>query len=445
MPRRAPRRPTIITAFIATLGLALFGATIPATAAHAASTCDTTTLAQAQSRILGEVNAARVNAKVPKVTANAAMNTVATNWSKKQAAAGVMSHNPYYSTQIPKGWRSAGENVAAGYAISQVSAAWMASAGHKANIIRSSFTHIGIGLACSASGKPFYTQVFAGYPPGVAGVTAPWNLTAATPTIAGTVKANFTLTARPGTWTTGTTFRYQWYVGGVAVTGATKSTFVPVHAQRGKTVTVKITGSKSGYSTTSRTSRATAPIAGLSTLTRSTPTIVGNAKVGAVLTVRLGTWTTGTAFWYQWKASGVAIAGATKATYVPRAADRGKTLTVEVVARKLGYFTVIARTPATAAIATGTLVASVPTIAGSPVAGATLTATPGTWTPGTVLAYRWFADGAAVEGASQAAFTPPEGHVGAVLTVRVTGTLNGFAARTMTSAATAPVAAAPSS
>lgn len=443
MPRRAPRRPTIITAFIATLGLALFGATIPVTAAHAASTCDTTTLAQAQSRILGEVNAARVNAKVPKVTANAAMNTVATNWSKKQAAAGVVSHNPYYSTQIPKGWRSAGENVAAGYAISQVSAAWMASAGHKANIIRSSFTHIGIGLACSASGKPFYTQVFAGYPPGVAGVTA--QLTASTPTIAGIVKAHLTLTARPGTWTAGTTLRYQWYVGGVAVTGATKSTFVPLHKQRGKTVTVKVRGSKSGYTSTSRMSKATVPIAGLSTLTRSTPIIVGDAKVGAALTVKPGTWTTGTTFSYQWKASGVALSGATNATYVPRAADLGKTFTVAVVARKAGYITVSTQTPATAAIATGTLVASVPTIAGTAVAGAALTATPGTWTTGTAFAYQWFADGAAVEGGSARAFTPTEGHVGAVLTVRVTGTLNGFAARTMTSAATAPVAAPPSS
>lgn len=439
MSRRAPQRPRIITAFIATLGLTLLGVTVPAAAASAASTCATTTLAQAQSRILGEVNTARTNAKVPKLTANAAMNTVATNWSKKQAAAGVMSHNPSYSTQIPKGWRAAGENVAAGYAVAQVSAAWMASAGHKANIVTSSFTHIGIGMACSASGKAFYTQVFAGYPAGVAGVTAAKALTAPTPTIAGTAKANLTLTARPGTWTAGTGLRYQWYVGGAAVSGATKATFMPAHAHRGKTATVRVTGSQSGY-TISKTSKATARIAGLSTLAKSTPTIVGNAKVGAVLTARTGTWTAGTSFWYQWRAAGKNIAGATKAVYVPRAGDRGKALTVEVIARKPGYFTVVTTTRATAAIATGTLNASVPAITGQPRVGVTLTAAPGPWTTGTALAYQWFADGVAVPGATQATFTPTEVHSGAVLTVRVTGRLEGFAARTMTSVVTAPVA-----
>lgn len=261
MSRRAPRRHTV-AAFAAAFSLVLLGVTVPATTATAAtSACSTTTLAQAQSRILGEVNAARAAAKVPKVTANAAMHTVATNWSKKQAAANVMKHNPSYSTQIPKGWRTAGENVAAGYAVTQVSAAWMKSAGHKANILRSAFTHIGIGMACSASGKPYYTQVFAGYPAGVPGVTAPRTLTAGTPSIAGTAKAGVTLKARTGTWTGGTTFRYQWYVGGKAVSGATKATYVPTQAQRGKTVTVKVAGIKTGYTTVAKTSKATARIA----------------------------------------------------------------------------------------------------------------------------------------------------------------------------------------
>lgn len=436
MPRRAPQRPSLITAAVAALSLVLVTVAVPASAATT-SACSTTTLAQAQSRILGEVNAARTTAKLGKVSANAAMNTVATNWSKKMASANAMSHNPSYSTQIPAGWRSAGENVAVGYAVSQVSAAWMKSPGHRANILRSSFTHIGIGLACSSSGRPYYTQVFAGYPAGVAGVTA--RLTAPTPTISGTPKANLTLTARPGTWTKGTALRYQWYVGGAAVSGATKATFMPVHAQRGKTVTVKVTGSKAGYTTVSKTSKATAKIAGLSTLARSTPTIVGNAKVGAVLTAKPGAWTSGTTFWYQWKAAGKDIAGATKAVYVPRAADRGKALTVTVTGRKAGFFTVIVTSRATASIATGTLVAGAPTISGEPHVGATLTAVPGTWTRGTALAYQWSADGQPIPGATAPTFVPDEEHAGAALRVSVTGTLTGFHARTVNSPITGAV------
>lgn len=445
MSRRATRRHTataFITASITVLGLVLLGVTVPATAASAAtSACSTTTLAQAQSRILSEVNAARAKAKVPKVIANAAMNTVATNWSKKQAAANAMKHNPSYSTQIPKGWRTAGENVAAGFAVTQVSAAWMKSAGHKANILRSAFTHIGIGMACSSSGKAYYTQVFAGYPAGVAGVTAPRKLTAGTPSIAGTPKAGLTLTARPGAWTAGTTFRYQWYVGGKAVSGATKATFVPTQAQRGKTVFVRVKGSKPGYTTIQKNSRSTARIAPLSTLTRGTPAISGSALVGGALTVTPGKWTAGTAFSYQWRAAGVAVAGATKATFVPRAADRGKSITVTVAARKAGYAGVVVTTRGTPAVAAGTLTASIPTITGAPVAGAPLTAVPRTWTAGTVFAYQWFADGAVIPGATQSVFTPTEAQVGAVLTVRVTGALNGYTSRALTSAATGPVAA----
>ncbi|MFF2387522.1 carboxypeptidase regulatory-like domain-containing protein, partial [Agromyces sp. NPDC058104] len=85
--------------------------------------------------------------------------------------------------------------------------------------------------------------------------------TTATPTISGTVKVGSTLTAKPGTWTTGTTFTYQWYAAGTAITGATGSTFTPTTTHKGKTITVKVTGALSGYPTIAKTSAATVPVA----------------------------------------------------------------------------------------------------------------------------------------------------------------------------------------
>lgn len=57
-------------------------------------------------------------------------------------------------------YRSAGENIARGQATPQaVVNAWMNSAGHRANILNSSFTHIGVGFA--ANGR-YWTQMFIG-------------------------------------------------------------------------------------------------------------------------------------------------------------------------------------------------------------------------------------------------------------------------------------------
>lgn len=176
-------------------------------------------------------------------------------------------------------------------------------------------------------------------------------LTVGTPTIAGTPKAGLTLTARPGTWTSGTVFSYQWYVAGVAVSGATKVTFVPGGGHVGKTVTVKVTGRKAGYLTASKVSRATAKVAAYSRLTVGTPTIAGTPKVGLTLTARPGSWTTGTTFYYQWYVAGVAVSGATRTTFVPRAGDVGKVVTVKVTGRKAGYLTASKVSAATARVA----------------------------------------------------------------------------------------------
>lgn len=85
-------------------------------------------------------------------------------------------------------------------------------------------------------------------------------LIAAIPRISGTAKVGSTLTASPGGWTPGTTFTYQWFADGAALTGG--STLALTAAQQGKRITVRVTGSKPGFVPVSTTSAATAPVAG---------------------------------------------------------------------------------------------------------------------------------------------------------------------------------------
>ena len=89
------------------------------------------------------------------------------------------------------------------------------------------------------------------------------------------------------------------------------------------------------------------------------------------------------------------------------------------------------------------MVAGTVTISGTAAAGNRLTAQAGTWSPASVdLAYQWLRDGVAISGAHGTRYTVALADVGHALSVRVTGTRNGFAPVTATSAPPAVVPAA---
>ncbi|EAR25148.1 hypothetical protein A20C1_01131 [marine actinobacterium PHSC20C1] len=117
------------------------------------------------------VNQARWDSGQRGLIRNSAMDKVALDWAKQMAANNSMSHNPNYSSQIPTGWNSAGENVAHGYRTAQaMHDGWMSSPGHKANIL-GAFTDIGIAFY-ESGGTTWGVQVFAAYS-GHSGPAAP--------------------------------------------------------------------------------------------------------------------------------------------------------------------------------------------------------------------------------------------------------------------------------
>ena len=57
-------------------------------------------------------------------------------------------------------YRTAGENIAMGYATPQaVVNGWMNSSGHRANILSASYTQIGVGYVAQGN---YWTQLFIG-------------------------------------------------------------------------------------------------------------------------------------------------------------------------------------------------------------------------------------------------------------------------------------------
>ncbi|MDP9694330.1 UNVERIFIED_ORG: hypothetical protein J2X79_001885 [Arthrobacter globiformis] len=265
-------------------------------------------------------------------------------------------------------------------------------------------------------------------------------LTAPTPRISGTVKVGYTLTAVPGTWGPATvTLKYQWKANGVAIAGGTASTYKPSAAVVGKTISVTVTGSKAGYNTAAKTSALTARVA-VGTLSAPVPGISGAVRVGSALTAT-GAWGPApVTLKYQWKANGVAIAGATAGTYAPSTAVLGKVLTVTVTGSKSGFTTVTKTSAVSVKVAAGVLTAPVPAVSGTATVGSVLTAVPGTWGPAPVtLKYQWYANGVALTSATASTYKPLATDVGKTLTVTVTGSKAGFTTAAKTSAATAAV------
>jgi Cysteine-rich secretory protein family len=102
------------------------------------------------SNILSSVNSARAAHGLRPYALRSDLSSVAYSWSQHMAATGTLSHNPRLTTQVTN-WRWVGENV--GYAPDwkTVMAAFMASPAHRANILDSDFTEIGIGVVVKGS------------------------------------------------------------------------------------------------------------------------------------------------------------------------------------------------------------------------------------------------------------------------------------------------------
>ncbi len=132
-------------------------------------------------RILADTNAVRAAAGKPALKRNTALDAVAQKWAAQQYLNGAMSHNPNYSTQIPAGWSAAGENVANGYAYTEVVGAWRNSKPHYANLI-GNYTDMGTGFY-EANGQRYYSQVFAAYPASAPPVVSPPSSTVAAPAV----------------------------------------------------------------------------------------------------------------------------------------------------------------------------------------------------------------------------------------------------------------------
>ncbi|MGW0117565.1 hypothetical protein [Streptomyces sp. NPDC003327] len=270
------------------------------------------------------------------------------------------------------------------------------------------------GLSVFASGSTYARGSFT--------VVAPLRSTAA-PAVSGTAAVGGTVTAKAGTWSLPVDgYAYQWRANGVAIAGATAAAYAVPAALQGKQLSVAVTARKAGHPVVTAVSGGVV-VKGVAPRPTSVPYVSGTVRVGSKVAAVVGNWSPApTSYAYQWRANGVAIAGATASTYVPVASVLGKKLTVTVTAHRTGHLSG-AYTSAGPTVAYGIAprATSAPYVTGTVRVGRTLTVNRGAWTPApTGYGYQWYGNGRAVSGATKSWFTPTTAQRGAKLTVKVT-------------------------
>jgi uncharacterized protein YkwD len=405
--RRVSLSARIFVVAVATVFSVVFATIAP----QGAQATTTPTYAQMMQRVVDDTNIVRAAAGLRPLVRNAEMDRVAAAWSLQQWKNGTMSHNPYFSTQIPSGWSRAGENVAKGYSYLQVVSAWKGSPGHYANMVND-YTSIGIGYF-EQDGRRYWTQLFAKYSgvtlPALSSITSALLQAVSPPTVTGNAAVGSTWTLNTGTWSgTPTKVVQAWLrcnqpvgsnvvavpVGCVAISGATGTKYVSTIYDAGKYITAQVAAINLAGATNIVALSSVATTGPTIPAATVKPTVTGNAKVGSTWTLNTGTWsgspTKIVQAWLRCNApvtsyvvavpAGCVATGARGTSYVSTSYDAGKYITAQVAAINAAGATNIVALGSVATTGPTVPAATVkPTVTGNAKVGSTWTLNTGTW------------------------------------------------------------------
>ena len=158
------------------LPLALVRAPVPALAEAASENAAAQT-----ERVLELTNAERVRAGLPPLALSPQLTQAAQQYSDVLATDGCFAHTcgpvPEMTQRDAQagytGWTAVGENIAAGYPSPEaVVSGWMASPGHRANILNPDYRELGVGLSSGGKYGAYWTEEFGARPAAVADTEA---------------------------------------------------------------------------------------------------------------------------------------------------------------------------------------------------------------------------------------------------------------------------------
>lgn len=140
------------------------------TSTKQATTSADTSVLPIEQEVVRLVNVERAKQGLQPLVLDEKLSSIARTKSQDMKDNGYFSHqSPTYGSPFDMlkkfgvSYRTAGENIAAGYSSAQaVVTGWMNSEGHRANILNKSFTKIGVGYVSGGSYGSYWTQLFTG-------------------------------------------------------------------------------------------------------------------------------------------------------------------------------------------------------------------------------------------------------------------------------------------
>lgn len=140
-----------------------------ATPTTQSTTTTTSGLTADEQQMLNLVNGERAKAGLSALKADLTLTKLARLKSQDMINRNYFSHqSPTYGSPFDMmktygvTYNTAGENLAGNSTVSAAHTALMNSAGHRANILKSSFTHVGIGIVKGGQYGMMFTQMFVG-------------------------------------------------------------------------------------------------------------------------------------------------------------------------------------------------------------------------------------------------------------------------------------------
>ena len=137
-------------------------AALVALLALVAASCDETTESQ-RSKVVSQINGERSSRRLTKLQQASDLNSKAGSWAAKMRDECKLSHSTL-SDGVTMKWKSLGENVAYASSLTTTHSSLMNSPRHKANILKSGYNRVGVGVAagrCGGYDVVYVAQVFA--------------------------------------------------------------------------------------------------------------------------------------------------------------------------------------------------------------------------------------------------------------------------------------------
>lgn len=107
-------------------------------------------LQPSEAAVIAETNAARARSGLPPLEVDPGLMNRARNHARWMAGNRNMAHGQGVTENIAMGQTSASEAVSS----------WMNSSGHRSNMLNGGHTRIGVGVAYSSNGTPYWCQQF---------------------------------------------------------------------------------------------------------------------------------------------------------------------------------------------------------------------------------------------------------------------------------------------